>query len=440
VAKKKKEEKPREYTRRQLSHFQKQKRRQRFIFIGGISIIVAIILIVLLGWFLAEYRPTHRTLIKVNDVEFNTRYFVDLLKIYEVANQNPQLDLDQLLQQISSSLSNGIIQNELIRQAAQPLGITISDEEIRKTLEDAGQPVTDAYIDIMRTQQLEKRLKDEYFGIQVPVSDNQVHMMAMLVEGESLALELQTKLINGDNFTALDEQYAQNYYSKTVNKGDYDWHPAAILKDQLGSQIPIDFAFGADTGALSPPLSDNESYKQFGYWLINVQERLSENETMVQALLLSSQDLAVDIKARLESGDNLSALADEYSQYSPSKEKHGDLGLITKPTTANATTISAAFDGYVFDPLTELGKWSNPISDITFWTQGGYWLVKVIDKENDRKVSDEDRTTLIDKAYSEWINQLWLQYAAGIDTGGLTEEARLWAVERAKKELQSVGG
>jgi parvulin-like peptidyl-prolyl isomerase len=434
VAKKRKEEKPREYTRRQLSHFEKQKRRQRIIFISGISIIAAIVLIVLVGWFLAEYRPMHKTVVKINDAEFNTGYYIDLLKIYGASNP------DQPIDTMSTGLMNNIVQNELIRQAAQPLGITISDEEIRKTLEDAGNPVTSAYVDIVRAQQLQTRLRDEYFGIQIPVSDNQVHMMAMLVEDESLALEIQAKLMNGDNFTALDEKYAQNYYSKNVNKGDYDWHPRVILKEQLGSFLPIDFAFGAEPGALSPPLSDNESYKKLGYWLIKVQERSNEGEAMVQALYLSSQDEALDIKARLEAGDNLSALADEYSQYSPSKEKHGELGLITRPESANDTAISVAFGGYVFDPATELGKWSNPVRDENFWTQGGYWLVKVIDKDNNKKLSDDDRTTLIDKAYSDWINQLWLEYAADIDTSGMTDAVQLWAVERAKKELQSVGG
>ena len=80
MAKKKKVEKPKEYTRRQLSHFQQQKRRQRIIFISGISIIVAIILIILVGWFLGEYRPMHQTVVKINDAEFNVAYYIDLFK------------------------------------------------------------------------------------------------------------------------------------------------------------------------------------------------------------------------------------------------------------------------------------------------------------------------------------------------------------------------
>ncbi len=434
MAKKKKEEKPKEYTRRQLSHFQKQKRRQRITFIAGISIIVAIIVIVLAGWYLADYRPMHRTLIKVGETKFNTAYYIDMLEIYQRANPDQQLEI------MDMSMPDFIIQNELIRQAAQPLGITISDEEIKKTLEANGQLVSDASVDVVRAQQLEARLKDEYFGIQkVPVSDNQVHMMAMVVESESMAIEVRDKLVNGENFTAMVEQYAQNTYSKTA-KGDYGLHPRAILQEETDSAIPLDFAFGAEAGELSPPLSDNATYKQVGYWLINVLDRPSDNGTMVDALYLSSRDQALDIKARLEAGDNLSALADQYSQYTPSKEKHGELGVITKPSDNTTTAVSMLFDAYVFNPATELGKWSDPIPEIKFSTQGGYWLVQVIEKEINTKLSDDDRTYLIDKAYNDWLNETYQQHTADIDTTGMTGDIKAWALERVRKDLQLVGG
>ena len=434
MAKKKKEERPREYTRRQLSHFQKQKRRQRIIFITGITVIAAILLIVLLGWYLNEYRPLHQTLIRVGEREFNMAYYVDTLKIYETANPGQSIDI------IDMSVPIVIKQNELVRLAAQPLGITISDEEIKQTLEANGQPVFDAYVDVTRAQKLETRLKDEYFGTQkVPVSDNQVHIMALLAESESLATEARDKLINGENFTALVEQYAQDTYSKAV-KGDFGLHPRVILQEETDSDVPLDFAFGAEAGAVSPPLSDNQTFKGIGYWLLKVVERPSDNGTIVQALYLSSRDEALEIKARLEAGENLGALADQYSQYTPSKEKHGELGLIAKPSDNTTTVVSMLFDAYVFNPATELGKWSDPIPEIKFSTRGGYWLVQVIEKQINTDLSDEDREYLISNAYTDWVSGLYLQYASEIDESGLTSEARAWAIERANKELLQVGG
>jgi len=427
VAKKKKEEKPREYTRRQLSHFQKQQRRQRVIFISGISIIVAIVLIVMLGWFFTEYRPLHRTVIRVADSEFNTSFYIDTL--VATAKENT----DQSVEVVNTSVPNIIVKGELMRMAAEPLGIVVDDGQVRETLEDSGLPSGDGYVALARTRELETRLKNEYFGVTVvPGAEDQVHIQALLAESESQAIEARDKLINGENFSVIVDQYAQNIYS-SYNEGDFGWRESSILEQELDSPVPIDWAFGAEPGDISPPLSDNESYKSIGYWLINVVGRPSDNASSVQALYLSSEEQAVEIKARLEAGESLATLADTYSQYTPSREKHGELGILTK--TDNTTpVVSDLFDVYAFGSSTQLGKWSDPIQDIKFSTQGGYWLVKLVEKEDDRPLSDEDRQYLIDEAYNDWLTDLHLQYNSEIDISGLSDVLS-WVIDRAKKEL-----
>jgi parvulin-like peptidyl-prolyl isomerase len=326
-----------------------------------------------------------------------------------------------------------------MRQAADTLGITVGDKEIKEKLKDSGQAVTDALVDVTRSQELETRLTDEYFGVQVPVSEDQVQFMALLSESESLASEARDKLMSGESFATLLEQYNQHSYAKAV-EGDFGLHPRGILQGETDSAVPLDFAFGAEVGTVSPPLADNETFKSIGYWLLKVVGRPSDNSAMVQAVYLSSREEALDIKARLEAGEDLGALAEQYSQYTASKEKRGELGLIDKPSDDTTTAVSEPFDGYVFDPATELGKWSDPIADTKFSTQGGYWLVQLIDKQINADLSDEDRQTLIYKAYSDWIGGLYLQYAAEIDYSGLTSENRAWAIVRAGEELQQLGG
>jgi len=428
VAKKKKAAKPREYTRRQLSHFQKQKRRERIIFISGIAIIAAIVLIVLVGWFNGEYRPLHKTVIKVYDTKINTAYFIDTLEIAGKGQEAGKVEA------MTDSVVNEIIQDELVRQGAMKFGITVSDDEVKKAVVGSSLSVNDASMGLVRFQLLQSRLKSEHFSSQVPESDNQVYMMAMLVESDSLALEVRDKFISSNNFTALASEYAQNYTSKQ-NKGDYGWHPTTIYVNQLGSSIPVDFAFSVEKGALSPPLPDKDAYKQVGYWLLRVNNKPDEGSANVSALLLSNEVEAKDIKARLEAGEELGPIADEYSQYSPSQEGHGELGIMDV-----SENISDAFNGYVVNPKTELGKWSNPIREGSYWTKGGAWLVKVVDKDNDRKLSTEDRSTLIDKAYNDWMSGLWLAAAADIDNSGLTNELKTWAIDRALKELKIVKG
>jgi parvulin-like peptidyl-prolyl isomerase len=422
LAKKKKVEKrPREMTRRQLSHFKRQKRRQRIIFIGGVAIIAAVILIILVGWFVGEYRPMHKGVIIVKDTEFNTAYFADYLK-FAGANY-----ADENIESLADTAVNTIIQNELVRQAAENLGMTISDEEAKKELEDTDFKNNRAAIDLVRAYLLEERLRSEYFDAEVPVSDNQVHMMTMLLESGREALEVRDKL-SSENFTVLAGEFALNYYSKNVNSGDFGWHPATILEDQLESSIPIDFAFGAEAGTLSHPLEDEEVQKQRGYWLIKVLEKPDEEKAPVQALFLGSEQEAEGIRDRLVAGDNMTAIADEYTQYDFSKENHGELGVVVKDQ------INAVFDDYVFSDNVTVGEWSQPVRDDTLWTKGGYWLVKVVDKDDDRELSDEDRSTLIDKVYSDWVSGLWTESAASIGSPGLTTELRQMAIDKVLNE------
>ncbi len=429
MAKKKKriEKPPREITRRQRSHLQKQKRRQRIIFYGGVSVIAAVVLIVLVGWFMGEYLPLHKTVLKVNDTEFDTSYYIDVLKIAGSNQPAPNF------QMLAGSVIQQITQNELISQRAEELGVTVSDEEVKQMLEDLGLPLSDGYVGFFRAQLLQNRLRDEYFGAQVPESDKQVHVMAMLVESESQALEIRNGLLSGDNFTALAEEFAQNYYSKNVNQGDFGWHPEVILNNQLGSLVPVDYAFGAEAGALSDPLYDEDMYKQVGYWLIRVNNIPEEGSANVSAVFLSSEDEAREIKTRLEAGEDLGPIADEYSDYSPSRDQHGELGTIMPGG------ISDIFDEYVFDLGVESGKWSEPIRDETYWSKGGYWLVKVVDKDDERKLSDEDRAFLIGQLFDDWVAVVMADPDNIVDQSYLTEELNQWVINRVLKDMQEAG-
>ena len=427
--KKKKVEKPqREITRRQRSHLQKQKRRQHIIFYGGVSVIAAVVLIVLIGWFMGEYLPLHKTVLKVNDTEFDTSYYIDVLKIAGSNQQSPNF------QMLAGSVIQQITQDELISQGAEKLGITVGDEEVKQMLEELGLPATDGYMGIFGGQLLQNRLRGEYFGAQVPESDKQVHVMAMLVESERQALEITDMLLSGDNFTGLAEEFAQNYYSKNVNQGDFGWHPEAILNNQLGSLIPVDYAFGAEAGALSEPLYDEEMHKQVGYWLIRVNDVPEEGSANVSAVFLSSEVEAEEIKVRLEAGEDLGPIADEYSDYSLSRDKHGELGYVMPEQTGET------FDAYVFDLGVELGKWSEPIRDETYWSKGGYWLVKVVEKDDDRKLSNEDRTFLIGQLFDDWVALIMADPDNIVDQSYLTEELNQWVINRVLKDMQEAGG
>ena len=425
MAKKKKTEKPkREYTRRQISSIQKQRRRQRITFFGGIAVIAAVVLIVLLGWLIGDYIPLHKTVLQVNDTKFNTGQYIELLKMLKEGQ--PDSDIGMLGQTTMQQMQRA----EVTKQKAAELGITVSEDVVIGQLESMDLPVNYGYIATLESQLIESKLKSDYFGSQVPESAEQVHARAMLVESESQALEIRGQILAGDNYTALVEEYALDYYAMNVNQGDYGWHPREIYEVQLGSAVAIDYAFSAEPGVWSEPLFDEEKSKQLGYWLIRVNDIPEEGSANVSAVFLTSEDEAWEIKARLEAGEALGPIAEEYSNYSPSRDKHGELGY-TMPEQ-----ISEPFDNYVFAVEVELGKWSDPIRDDKYWSTGGYWLVEAVDREEDRVVDAGDRNYLVDQLYNNWISGLFSDPFLVIDDSGLTEELNQWAMERVMKELE----
>lgn len=433
MAKKRKTEKaPREMTRRQISAHRRQQRRQRFIFIGGIVIVVAIIGVVVAGWMTSEYIPLHRTVITVNDMKFTTGDFVEYLEIAAVsqksAGQTPSVPV------LASNALQQIPNDELMKQAAAKLGITVTEDEAASALKNAGMPVNNGSLFYVGSYLLQQKMRTDYFGIQVPESDNQVWSNVMLLESQDQATEIRARLEAGENFTALAPAYALNYYSKNINKGDFGWHPLEVLHDQLGSDIPTAYAFSADVGSLSEPLPDEAMYKQLGYWLIKVLEQPSADSANVDAIFVSNVVLADHLKPLLEATDDISPIADNYTQYSPSKENHGHLGQVEK------TSMSDVFDAYAFSDNVVVGDWSQPIADDSLWTQGGSWLVKVVDKADNKPLTQEDHDYLVGKRLNAWISDLQSGSANSINTDGFTPEVQQWAIDRVNRYLLKLPG
>jgi parvulin-like peptidyl-prolyl isomerase len=313
LAKKRKEQPRREFTKRQLSQWQRQKRVQRITIIAGISVLVAILGIVLGGLYVTEVGPLHETVIKVNDTEFNMDYYVKMLQFY-ATNSTAQFSLEQVVQSIE--------RDEIVRQGATKLGISVSDDEVNQELKNYGLPQSQEYRDMVRVQLLATKLRDEYFSQQVPASAEQRHVLAMLLESANQAAEVEAALKAGGDFATLAGEVSLESLSKT-DKGDLGWHPQDALSIILGTAVPGDYAFNATEGALSQPLDDKEMTKNNGYWLIRPLGKNDDGTSDVCVILLGSKEEAESVRARIDAGEDFSTLATDLSQDENSKQNNG---------------------------------------------------------------------------------------------------------------------
>ena len=419
----KKIEKPRhEMTKRQLSRWQQQKRRQRFILSTGIAVIIAVLGVFGAGvyyqWYIPEYKPLGETVIEVNDTKFDMDYYIKMLKLYS-GNVSPQ-ELPTLAGQVVQVIE----QNELVRQEAMKLGISVSDEELDEKLNSYDSPVSKDYRDVVREQMLVERLLGEYFDKQVPTYAEQRYIFAMFLESEGQANELRARIEAGEDFSQLAGELSLDTTSKDKN-GDFGWRPKGVLPLLLENNIVEEYAFSVEAGTLSQPILDEAKIKPVGYWLVKVVGRDEETKrAKVKVMLLGSEQEASEVRARLEAGEDFATLAKELSQHEGSKANGGDFDVAEG-------MISAVFDDFVFSA--EPDVLSQPIRDDKQSTKGGYWLVKVSEIDSNRQVADEDRNLLKNDALNKWLEGLFDDSENKI-TSYLDEGKKLWAISHVLRD------
>jgi len=392
LAKKKSEKPHREITKHQLSRWQRQEKRRHIIFGVGVFIIVAVLSIIGVGWYVNQYQPMQQTVLRVNDVEFRFGDFVNMLKSYGAGETATSM------YEMTDEVINIIERNELVRQGAMELGISVSDGEVNQELKSFDPPLSKDFKDLVRTEMIIKKLLGEHFEQLVPVSAEQRHILAMLLESESQANEVRDRLEGGEDFADLAGELSLEQLSKTQS-GDLGWRPQGALTTLLNTSIPDDYAFNSEVRVLSQPIYDETVRKGVGYWLIEVLDRDQEMETaFVKVILLGTEIEAQEVKARLDGGEDFAVLAEEFSLDYFSSGSGGEVGWVDRVNMTTAT------EEYVFN--SELETVSEPIRDEAVRTAGGYWLLKVVEIDDNREISEENRDVLKVRALDEWVSAL----------------------------------
>jgi parvulin-like peptidyl-prolyl isomerase len=420
LAKKKQEKPRRELTRRQRSRRQQQKRRQRIIFGIAILVVVAVLGVVGVGvyngWYVKDYKPLHETVLEVNGTKFNMEYYVTMLD-YFTKDMDPSY-----VPYMTDYVTQAIERDELVKQEATALGITVSDEEVKELLASMELPQEKAFRDLAATQLLLQKVRDEYLDEQVPKSADQRHVLAMFLESEAQANEVIARIEAGESFTEIAAELSLDDITKEA-EGDLGWLPQGILPLTVGSDILEESAFSDEVGTLSQPIYEEDKTKSVGYWLIEVisiDDSVDPVQAQVRRMLLGSEQEALDIRERLEAGEDFAELALGYSLDSASSAQGGEI-------TVSPDSSTTAFEDYVFSEGVELGVLSQPIRDTEVSSTGGYWLIEVTESEANRQISDDNRLILKNHALNDWLEGL-KDDPDNVIVNNLNDENIQWAI------------
>jgi parvulin-like peptidyl-prolyl isomerase len=404
-------------TKHQLGKWQRQERIRRIVIIAAVVFLVGISSWIGYGFY-KDYKsdPLRQVVIKVNDVQFNMEYFVDVLDlVYIMSTGGNATELYYYGDYFAGMAADQIINAELVTQGAKNLNIAVTTEEIDAALQQYGLPDDKVYRDLVGASLLEEKVR-EHFDPGVNATMEQADTQVILLESQEVADEVMARIEAGGNFTALAEEFACN---SSVER-DLGWLPEELMPNTAIANA----AFNLTPGDISQPIYDATVTKNIGYWLIEVTG--AQNETIdAQVMLLGSEAEAEQVKAELAAGGNFSALAGNYSQHE-SKTNGGMLAGL-QPGDMGST----AFDQVAFNmPLNQV---SDPVKDVSVQTTGGYWIVKVIDRD-DHQIDEQVRQQLIDKRYNDWL-ETWTNSSTIENL--LDEDKNTWAIDEVfKRENQ----
>ena len=355
MAKKNEPHAPHPPTRRQLSHWQKQALRQRIIAIGGIVTVLAVVAVIVSGWYFRQYlpidKPMHQTVLEVQGQKFNMAYFVDSVKYFDqVYYQGEPTYIPYILDTVEQNIE----QIEIMKQAAADLGYSISDADVAQTIQNNSLDNNPAVRDIVRGQLLLNKLLTDYFGPQVPTTGEQRDVLAVFLESQSQADDIKAQIDAGADFGQLASQYSLESTTQSDN-GAPGSHVKGVFDYLLNSTVLDDAIFSQPVGTWGEA-QDADKTKQLGYWLVKVAEFNDDgSQAHISGMLLSSMEQAESIQSRLVAGEDFDTLAEQYSQ-DWSDTAGADLGWITADS-------SAVYKSYAFNPATSVGTVSNPIKD-----------------------------------------------------------------------------
>jgi parvulin-like peptidyl-prolyl isomerase len=409
-------------TKRQLSRHRRQQRIQHIIYITGAVFLALLVGFIGYGYWDVQIKPFRQPAAKINGITYDMGYYVKMLELYSkgqdaTATANTADNLITILQY-----------NQAMDRSAPELGISVSSDEVKSGMKTLALPDDKVYRDAVGSMLLASKLVNDYFDKEVPASTEQVEAQALFVESTDVADKVAARLSVGENFTALATEYSLEPLTRD-NGGNLGWLPKGftdILLGNLGTSELKNIPFTLEPGQLSLPTFDGKVTKDIGYWVVQVTEKDPTKGSHVRAILTGSRHDAEAIRAKIVAGEDFASLVKTYSQDAASAEQDGDMGWTGEGAISNRLVAGLAL------PL-ESGAVSQPAADTSVQTVGGFWLVRALNKDENRVLDDSTRQTLRLGLFQNWMAEKMKNDS--VETL-LTEDQKTWALNLVLKSRE----
>lgn len=426
--------------KKHIARLERERQQTRLILYTFFGILIVVIGLLVYGWLDINYLQLNRPVAKVGDVEITVREFEARVRLQRQSlignyNQYQQyaqyfgMDFSTQLNQIQSQLDDPtsvgqtvldqMIDEEIIRQEAAKRGITISEDELNKEIENSynyfpnGSPtptVTPTEV-VMPTDPPEVL---NFFTATLPPTATlqftptaESSLTATIAPTESVTAEVSgtpTEATATSTPTLEPTATATLEPTATPTTGPTETATATATPfteegyQKLLSDTDTNLSkYGFDKGYYRKYF-ENQLLRTKLEDVITADVSHTEEQLRARHILIADEATANDIIKRLQAGEDFAALAAQYSTDTGSAAQGGDLGWFGKGK------MVPEFETAAF-ALEKPGD----ITTTPVKSQYGYHIIQLIAKQ-DRPLTADEYQKAKDAAFKDWLTSARDEY------------------------------
>jgi hypothetical protein len=399
-------------TKKHLARLEREQIQRRYLLTGSIIVLALIVLVILYGVIDQTVLRPRRPVASVDSENISLQQFqsrvkfnrIQLINQYQQTYQFAQFfgqdpttgyfasTLTQITSQLQdttvmgSTVVNQLVDERLIAHEAEKMGITVSDAEVDKRLQD----YFGYYPDGTPTAEPTTAV--------VPTSTLSATQMALIPPTE-VPTEIATEAANGtpEATQAAAEPTATEAAVEPTSSVTETPEPTATPYTEEGFNSTKQEYF---TGLGEYDISEADLREIFRYDLLRtkVSEEITKDiaaeqeQVWARHILVADEATAKTVLERLNAGEDFAKLAAELSTDTSNSAQGGDLGWFGREKMV-APFSEAAF-------ALGIGEISQPVK-----TDFGYHIIQVLGHEV-RPLSAEDLQAAKDQAFADWLSGL----------------------------------